>query len=87
MVIDLCTGSGAIALSVADEVPGVTVHAVELSEEAAIWARGNIAATGLPVTLHVDDVTGDLATLSDLRGLARGEDPQPVTRALIAYDH
>lgn len=68
VVIDLCTGSGAIALSVADEVPGVTVHAVELSEEAAIWARGNIAATGLPVTLHVDDVTGDLATLSDLRG-------------------
>ena len=30
VVVDLCTGSGAIALSVAHEVPAATVHAVEL---------------------------------------------------------
>ncbi len=40
-VIDLCTGSGAIGLSVAVEVPGAEVWAVELSEKAAAWAQRN----------------------------------------------
>ena len=31
-MVDLCTGSGAIALAVKDEVPGARVHAVELSD-------------------------------------------------------
>jgi release factor glutamine methyltransferase len=39
VVVDLCTGSGAIALSVATEVPGSDVHAVELSQEACAWAQ------------------------------------------------
>ena len=37
-MVDLCTGSGAIALSVADEVPGAQVHAVELDPDAHAWA-------------------------------------------------
>lgn len=41
VVVDLCTGSGAIALAVATEEPGSTVHAVELSAEALAWARRN----------------------------------------------
>jgi len=68
VVVDLCTGSGALALAIADEVPGARVHAVETSPEALPWARRNIAATGLPVTLHDDDVTGDLPTVASLRG-------------------
>ena len=41
VVVDLCTGSGAIALSVAHEVGGAVVHAVELDPVALSWARRN----------------------------------------------
>jgi release factor glutamine methyltransferase len=58
-VVDLCTGSGAIAKAVADEVPGATVHAVELDEAAYSWAVRNLAGTG------VDLRQGDLATAFD----------------------
>jgi release factor glutamine methyltransferase len=43
LCVDLCTGSGAIALALADEVPGVTVHAVERDPDALAWARRNAA--------------------------------------------
>ncbi|WP_210650647.1 peptide chain release factor N(5)-glutamine methyltransferase [Nocardioides sp. SYSU D00065] len=63
VVVDLCTGSGAIAKAVADEVPGAQVHAVELDEGALAWAERNLAGTG------VDLRDGDLATaFDDLRG-------------------
>ena len=67
LVVDLCAGSAAIALAVADEAPGVTVHAVELEEHALAWAARNVAATGLPVTLHRGDVA-DPRVLADLDG-------------------
>ncbi|WP_396031148.1 peptide chain release factor N(5)-glutamine methyltransferase [Cellulomonas fimi] len=44
LVVDLCTGSGAIALAVAHEVPGAVVHAVELDADAHAWAARNVAA-------------------------------------------
>jgi len=56
VVVDLCTGSGAIALAVADEVPTARVHAVELDPGALVWARRNLAGTA--VELH----EGDAAT-------------------------
>ena len=59
VVVDLCTGSGAIAKAVADEVPGAVVHAVELDEGALAWAERNLAGTG------VDLRHGDLATACD----------------------
>ena len=63
VVVDLCTGSGAIARAVADEVPGAEVHAVELDEGALAWAERNLSGTG------VDLRHGDLATaFDDLRG-------------------
>jgi release factor glutamine methyltransferase len=63
VVVDLCTGSGAIAKAVADEVPDAEVHAVELDEGALAWAARNLAGTG------VDLRHGDLATAcDDLRG-------------------
>jgi len=63
VVADLCTGSGAIALSVVHEVPEAQVHAVELDEGAFGWASRNLAGSG------VDLRQGDIATaLSDLDG-------------------
>ena len=67
LVVDLCAGSGAIALAIADEAPGVTVHAVELEQDALAWAARNVEKTGLPVTLHVGDVA-DPVVLADLDG-------------------
>ncbi len=55
-VVDLCTGSGAIALAVATEVPGSEVHAVEREPAAHAWAVRNCA--GSPVDLRL----GDMAT-------------------------
>jgi release factor glutamine methyltransferase len=51
VVVDLCTGSGAIALSVAQEVPQARVHAVELSPDAYAWAARNAAGTSLDLRL------------------------------------
>ncbi|MCZ4499271.1 MAG: prmC [Marmoricola sp.] len=47
VVVDLCTGSGAIALSVADELPEAQVHAVELDPDAFAWAQRNLAGSGV----------------------------------------
>jgi release factor glutamine methyltransferase len=45
--VDLGTGSGAIAGSIAHEVPGAEVHAVEYSEFAHAWAAKNLAPLGV----------------------------------------
>lgn len=44
VVVDLCAGSGAVGLSVATEVGGARVWAVEASDEAAAWTRRNADA-------------------------------------------
>jgi release factor glutamine methyltransferase len=54
VVVDLCTGSGAIALAVADEVPGALVHAVEADPAAHQWAARN--CTGTAVDLRMGDM-------------------------------
>ncbi|WP_425956411.1 peptide chain release factor N(5)-glutamine methyltransferase [Xylanimonas sp. McL0601] len=63
VVVDLCTGSAAIALALASEVPGAQVHAVELDAAAHAWAARN--AEGAAVRL----VRGDARTaLRELDG-------------------
>lgn len=56
-VVDLCTGSGAIALAIKDEVPEAEVHAVELSELAYAWAIRNRDDLDLDVDLRLGDAT------------------------------
>ncbi len=68
--VDLCTGSGAIALALADEVPGARVHAVESDPDALMWARRNVVLTGRIVTVYHADVGIDpSARGSSVRGL------------------
>ena len=59
VVVDLGTGSGAIAAALAAEAPHARVHAVELDEQAYAWAARNLSGTG------VDLRHGDLATAFD----------------------
>jgi release factor glutamine methyltransferase len=67
LAVDLCSGSGAIALSVARELSRSTVYAVEQAESALLWLRRNVAALEPRVTVVAADVT-DPATLSTLDG-------------------
>jgi release factor glutamine methyltransferase len=46
LVVDLGTGSGAIALSIATEYPGAEVWATDLSEDALAVASANLAGLG-----------------------------------------
>lgn len=46
IAVDLCTGSGAIALSLAHELPTAEVWAVEKSREAHAWAERNVDTYG-----------------------------------------
>lgn len=63
LVLDLCTGSGAIAASLATELAGAEVLAVELSKDAAAWAERNLDGTGARL------VRGDaLTALEELKG-------------------
>ncbi len=48
--VDLGTGSGAIALSLADECPATEVWATDVSAEALTVARGNLAGLGRAAT-------------------------------------
>ncbi|WP_167503355.1 peptide chain release factor N(5)-glutamine methyltransferase [Streptomyces malaysiensis] len=65
LIVDLCSGSGAIALALAQEVPRSRVHAVELDEGALRWARKNVE--GSRVVLHHADA---LTALRELDGQA-----------------
>ena len=77
LVVDLGTGSGAIALAIAQEVPRARVHAVEADPIARTWTERNIGrvAAAAPytegrVTLHGTDFTG-----TDFAGTPRMGEP------------
>lgn len=72
LVVDLCSGSGAIAFAVAAQVPQATVHAVEVSELALAWAHQNVALVsdqlgrdvGEQLTFHNEDAATALPQLT-----------------------
>jgi release factor glutamine methyltransferase len=75
LVIDLCTGSGALALALAHARPDAQVHAVERDPVALSWARRNVearaAAGDTPVVLYSGDVAdrGLLGALDEMAHL------------------
>jgi len=88
IAVDLCAGSGALALAVADEVPSATVYAVERAPSALHWLRRNCA--GSKVRVISADI-GDASLLPELTGrvdavlanppyVGAGEDVDPEVR-------
>ena len=67
-VLDLCTGSGAVACALAARRPGWTVWAVEQAAQAAHCARANVRRLGLEGRVRVRE--GDL--FGPLRGSVPG---------------
>lgn len=56
-IVDLCSGSGCIPLSLKDERPDAAVHGVELDPHAYAWAEDNRQRLNLDVTLRLGDAT------------------------------
>jgi release factor glutamine methyltransferase len=65
VIVDLCTGSGALALALAAHRPRARIIAVDDSESALAYARRNLAATAVEL-VAADVTTADLRT--DLDG-------------------
>ena len=59
-VLDVGTGTGAIALALADELPGARVTAIDVSADALALARENVARTGFDVELLEHDLRAGL---------------------------
>lgn len=69
VAVDLCSGTGALAVAIADEAPRARVVAVEQPGDAEPWLRRNAAGTRVEVVIA--DVTDAVSTgrlLADLQG-------------------
>ena len=64
VVLDVGTGSGAIAISIAHERPRCEVHATDISENALRIARRNAARNEATVSFHNADVASGLHSLN-----------------------
>ena len=93
IAVDLGTGAGAIALSMAVEVPAATVYGVEISPEAFTWTSQNFAEhaphNGHPV---LGDMTDALSHLDGKVDVVAGNPPflaegvEPVTPEVRLFD-
>jgi release factor glutamine methyltransferase len=82
VAVDLGTGSGAIAIAMATEVPHARVYAVELSPDAHDWARRNIEHTGAAVTLVLGDLASALGELDGTVSVVASNPPYVPTDAV-----
>jgi release factor glutamine methyltransferase len=84
LVLDLCTGSGAVACALAVRRPRCTVWAVELSPVAARWARANVETVGVAGRVRVveGDLFGPLAHLAGRADLVVANPPYIADGAL-----
>ena len=63
VVLDVGTGSGAIAISIAQERPRCEVHATDVAESAVEAARANATRNATDVSFHLADVAAGLEFL------------------------
>jgi len=80
-VVDVGTGSGAVALALKDERPDLVVRGVDVSADAVEVARANAAALALDVTFAVGDLLDGVgavdAVLANLPYVAEGVELAP----------
>jgi release factor glutamine methyltransferase len=69
VVVDLCSGSGALALSIADAQRSARVHAVEIADEPLKWLRHNLSRLPDQVRERVTVHQGDVRDPSVLGGI------------------
>lgn len=68
VAVDLCAGSGTLAIALAQEVPTARVWAIEKSPEAHAWAERNVARLGEGrVELLLGDAADALELLEPIR--------------------
>jgi release factor glutamine methyltransferase len=91
--VDLGTGTGALALALATEVPNAEVYAIELFPLAAAWAERNIARYGDGrVTLGLGDAATALPELDGTVDVVVANPPyipdadKPVDAEVLGYD-
>lgn len=63
VVADVCTGSGALAVTLAAHIPGAAVYGTDISPAALAVARRNTAASGVTVDWREGDLLKPLADL------------------------
>lgn len=68
IAVDLCSGSGAIAISLASEVPHSQVFAWELNPDSEPWIRRNIEENRVDVELTMADIALDSTLFEALAG-------------------
>lgn len=68
IAVDLCTGSGAIAISMATEVPHSKVFAWELNPDSESWLRKNLVTNRAEVELVMADIAEDHPVFAELNG-------------------
>jgi release factor glutamine methyltransferase len=56
LIVDLCTGSGNLAIALKYRFPGATVYATDLSQDAVDAARENARRSGLDVSVFHGDL-------------------------------
>jgi len=83
-VVDVATGSGAVALAIKDERPDAAVYAIDLSPNAVELTRENAEALDLDVTVLDGDLLSPLP--DELRGVLDSVVCNPPYVALEARD-
>ncbi|MCU1602047.1 MAG: N5-glutamine S-adenosyl-L-methionine-dependent methyltransferase [Frankiales bacterium] len=90
LVVDLCTGAGTVALSLAHELDRPTVHAVERDEEAVRWTRINAErrarAGDAPTQVHLADAATCLPSLDGLVDVVVSNPPYVATHETAIPD-
>lgn len=82
VVLDIGSGSGAIAIALATEVPGARVIAVEASEDAAKYTAANIAQWAPAVELRVGEFQDHVLDLAEQLDLVISNPPYIPTDAV-----
>lgn len=65
-LLDLCTGSGCIIISILHNVPGVEGHAIDISKQALLVAKENARLNGVSVDFEQSDLFHNVTGMFDV---------------------